>query len=411
MCRRTISRAISAALLALPMLAAESAFAINGLNFYSVGARSRAMGGANCAAPVDTSTIYINPAGLSRISNSADFGAHMLFADRDIDRSSATGPLVNPNAPLIEESDQYIYMTPFAGMRHSVADSPWALGMTIVGSSGLGATYDNPRIDPAALIPAGSVYDTSSFLLCIKAIPAVSYEVNDRLSIGAGLLVDIVMFSSDLATGTLAQTAGRGRAEVSYMMGFQLGALYDINECWTAGISYTSRQFQLDDFSHYEDLIPGFELPPELRFGVARQVTDWLQLTADYKFIGWENVGIFGRLPSQGGFGWEDQHTIGIGAQAWLTENLIARLGWNYGRSPIDTNVVFANGIFPAIYEHHLACGVELMLGDHHALALSVVGTPHNSMVDDGTGLGGAGAGLGIDFRAFDLDATWTIRF
>lgn len=386
------------------------------------------MGGANCAAPVDTSTIYINPAGLGRIGNTADFGAHLLFADRDIDRSDpGIGPGVNPNAPRVEESDQYIYMTPFSGMSYRGADSPWAFGMMIGGTCGLGATYDNPRINPGALYEpdtvtpitaTGDIYDTSSFLLCLKAVPAVSYEVTDRLSVGAGLLVDVVMFSADLAVpnpnpalpGTFIQTAGSGRTEVSYMMGFQLGLLYDINECWSAGFSYTSRQWQLSDFSHYEDLIPGFEMPPEVRFGVACQVTDWLQLSADYKFIGWENIGIFGRLPLQG-FGWKDQHTIGIGAQALLTERLIARLGWNYGKSPIDTNVVFANGIFPAIYEHHLACGVELMLGDHHALAISAVSTPYNSMVDDGSLFGGAGRGLGIDFRAFDVDATWTIKY
>jgi long-chain fatty acid transport protein len=296
--------------------------------------------------------------------------------------------------------------------------------MMIGGTCGEGVTYDFPRINPALLrepdgltpIDPSEAYDTSSFLLCIKAVPAVSYEVNDRLSVGAGLLVDVVLFSADLAVpgpvaGTFVQTAGRGRAEVSYLMGFQVGVLYDFNERWSAGISYASRQWQLDDFSHYEDLIPGFELPPQLRCGVACQVADWLQLTADYKFIGWENIGLFGRLPTQGGFGWRNQHTVGLGAQAWLSERLIARAGWNYGRSPIDSDVIFVNGIFPVIYEHHLACGLELRLGDHHALALSAVGVPYNSMVDDGTGLGGGGAGLGIDFRSFDMDATWTIKF
>ena len=412
MCKRTITRVIPAALLALGMLSAESVHAINGLNFYGIGARNRAMGGANCAAPVDTSTIYINPAGLGRIGNTADFGAHVLIADRDIDRSTATGPFVN-TAAGIEESGQPVYITPFSGVSHRGADSPWAFGMMIGGTTGEGATYDEPRIDPALLVPAGSVYDTSSFLLCIKAVPAVSYEVNDRLSVGAGLLVDVVLFSSDLATGTFAQTAGRGRAEVSYLMGLQVGALYDINDCWSAGVSYTSRQWQLDDFGHYEDLIPGFELPPELRFGVACRPTDWLQLTADYKYIAWENIGLFERLPSEGGFGWHNQHTIGLGAQALLTDSVIARLGWNYGKSPIDSDVIFANAIVPVIYEHHLAAGLELRLGDHHAFAVSAVVVPHNTMVDDGSGdaFSVGGAGIGIDFRSFDMDATWTIRF
>lgn len=404
MCRRTITRLIPAALLAAGMLFAESAYAINGVSFYGVGARNRAMGGANCAAPVDTSTIYINPAGLGRIGNTADFGAHVLIADRDLDRTNATGAAVNV-AGGMEESGQPVYVTPFSGVSYRGEDSPWAFGMMIGGTCGEGATYDAPRMAGLA-----GLYDTSTFLLCIQAVPAVSYEVNDRLSIGGGLLVDVVLFSSDLATGAGAQTAGRGRAEVSYLMGFQVGAIYDISERWSAGMAYTSRQWQLDNFGHYEDLIPGFELPPKLRFGVAYQAADWLQLTADYKYIAWGNIGLFGRQPPLG-FGWDDQHTIGLGAEAWLTDALIVRMGWNYGKSPIDSSVVFANAIVPAIYEHHLACGVELMLGDHHALALSAVATPYNALVDDGTGLGGNGAGIGIDFRGFDFDATWTVRF
>ena len=111
----TASRIVAFATLAACLLAGQSAYAINGINFYGLGARSRAMGGANCAAPVDTSTIYTNPAGLGHIGCTADFGAHVLLADRDIDRSSATGGLVNTGAG-IEESHQPVYVTPFSGV-------------------------------------------------------------------------------------------------------------------------------------------------------------------------------------------------------------------------------------------------------------------------------------------------------
>jgi long-subunit fatty acid transport protein len=259
------------------------------------------MGGANGAAPVDTSTIFINPAGLGHLGNTADFGAHVLIPDRLLDRTNATGPLVN-RAGGAEESGQDVYVTPFSGMSWRPESSPWALGMTICGLSGLGATYDQPRVDPTQLFEpdgitpistTGDVYDTSNFIMVLKAIPAASYDVTDQLSVGAGLHVDIALFSSDMAIATpggLVPTAGRGRLEVSYLMGLQLGALYKINPCWSAGIAYTSQQWSLDDFGHYEDLIPGLELPPEIRCGVACQATPWLRLTTDYKYINWEQI-------------------------------------------------------------------------------------------------------------------------
>ena len=79
-------------------------------------------------------------------------------------------------------------------------------------------------------------------------------------------------------------------------MGLQVGALYDINECWSVGAAYTSPQWQLDDFDHYEDVIPDFELPPEVRFGLAYRPTEYLRITADYKYIGWEQIGLFERI-------------------------------------------------------------------------------------------------------------------
>jgi long-chain fatty acid transport protein len=417
-------RAVLPALVGLCLLTQQSALALNGAIFYGVGARNRAMGGANGAAPVDTSTIIVNPAGLGRLGNTADFGAHILFAERYIDRTNATGPLVN-TAGGFEESAQGTYVTPFSGVSWRGEDSPLAFGMTICGVAGEGATYDNPRINPEFLLEpdlvtpisaTGDIYDTSSFLLVIKAVPAVSYDVTDRLSVGASLHVNVALFGADLAVPTasgLVQTVGNGRPEVSYLMGFQLGALYDINECWSVGVAYTTPQWQLDNFSHYEDLIPNFELPPEVRLGAAYSPTHWLRLTADYKYIGWEEIGLFERSPSEGGFGWENQHTVGLGAEVWLCPCLIARLGWNYGRSPIQSDVTFANALVPVIYESHLGGGVEVKLGEHHSLAVSAIATFRAEKTDDGSGdaISQAGAGTRIGYEALDLDATWTIYF
>ncbi|MHC4400783.1 MAG: OmpP1/FadL family transporter [Planctomycetota bacterium] len=418
-------RTVVPTLIVLCTLSAESALAINGILFYGVGARNRDMGGANGAAPVDTSTIIINPAGLGRIGNTADMGAHALFPERFIDRTNANPNFVNTAAGL-ERSGQWTYVTPFSGVSWRGKDSPLAVGMTICGVAGEGATVNQPRIRPDLLFEpnltdtvagTGDAYDTSTFIMVIKAVPAVSYELTERLSVGAAWHVNVVLFSADLAIptagGQLVQTAGRGRAEVAYLMGLAVGALYDISDRWSVGLTYTTPQWQLDDFSHYEDLIPDFELPHQVRLGFAHRPAEWLRLTADYKYIGWEAVELFGRLPSQGGFGWRDQHTVGLGAEVWLTSNVIARLGWNYGKSPIRSDVLFANALVPVIYESHLAGGVELLLGDHHSLAFSAVGTMDTEKTDDGSGdlFSQAGAGTRIGYEGFDVDATWTIHF
>ena len=142
-------------------------------------------------------------------------------------------------------------------------------------------------------------------------------------------------------------------------------------------------------------------------------VTEWLRLTADYKYISWEDIALFRNLPSQGGFGWRDQHTFGIGMEAYLTQRIIARMGWNYGKSPIREDVTFANTLFPAIYESHLGGGVEFVINECHSLSVSTIGTFEAARTDSGGGdlFSQLGEGINMGYSAFDLDVTWSVRF
>lgn len=403
-------------------LATAEAMAINGLIFYGVGARNRAMGGANGAFPVDTSTILTNPAGLGEIGTTADFGAHILKANRFIE---VKGPLANPNAGK-QDSDQTIYITPFTGMSWKAEGSRWTVGGMLAGVAGEGARFDRPRINPDFLFEpdgttpisqTGDEFDTQTLLFVLKAIPAVSYDVSDRFRIGAGLHISAAFFSADLArfndAGRLVETDGRGRTEISYGLALGLGFIYDFNDQWSVGVSGKTPDWFVDDFGPYEDLIPDFELPPEVRVGLAYHPTPRWTLTADYKWIGWETVDLFDDLPLQGGFGWRDQHTVGVGAQYEMTKNWTVRGGVNHGRSPIRKDNVFANALSPAVYETHLSVGGEYHLDEHNSIAFNVVRTLPNREGDNGGGdaISAAGAGTELGYDGWDADVTWSIRF
>lgn len=389
-------------------LIGTDAFAINGLLFYGLGARNRAMGGAGAAAALDTSTILINPAGLSDIGTSADLGVHALRAQRDLDTSDAVNGAVVNKAAGKQKSKQEVYLTPFSGISYKPENSKWAFGGIIAGVAGEGAKYRNSRTVPGQ---AGG-YDTSSFLFIIKGIPAVSYDVNDKLTVGAALHINIAMFSTDLATATLAQTAGDGKLEIAYGYGAQVGATYDINSTWSVGGSYTTRQI-FENFGDYKDLIPNFRLPPEMRLGFAYHATDKLLLTTDYKWIGWEEIELFGNKPTEGGFGWRDQNTFGIGLQYTANSKWIGRAGYNYGKSPIRQDSAFANALVPTVYEKHLSLGGEYRLNKNNSIALSVVRTFPNSVKDNGSGdlFSQLGQGTEISYEGWDADVQWTVNF
>lgn len=399
----------SAAALALSLsFIASDALAINALIFYGLGARNRAMGGAGAAAPLDTTTILTNPAGLSDVGSSADLGVHVLQAQRTLDTGAATNPGFVNTAAGEQQSKQEYYVTPTAGIAFQPERSRWTVGGLIAGVAGEGAKYNNSR----TLAGQAGGFDTSSFLFIIKGIPAVSYEVNDKLTVGAGVHVNIALFSTDIATAALTETQGRGLLDIAYGIGAQVGAMYDINDQWSVGISATSKQY-FEEFGEYDDLIPNFRLPPEVRVGFAYRPIAKVLLALDYKWIGWETIALFDDDPTKGGFGWRDQHSISAGAQYEFTPKIIGRLGFNYARSPVRKDNTFANALVPVVYEKHIAAGGEYRFDKTNSIALSVVRTLPNSVRDNGSGdlFSQLGNGTQIGYDGWDFDLQWTVRF
>lgn len=401
-------------ILSLSMVAAD-AMAINGLLFYGVGARNRAMGGANGAAPVDSSTILINPAGIGKVGNTTDLGVHLLQANRTLDTSGATNAVqpgfVNTAAGH-QDSDQRWYLTPTSGITYRAPDSKWAFGGMIAGVAGEGASYTQPRTS-LGIDPTGNDdFDTSSFLFIIKGIPAVSYQVNDQLSVGAGLHINAALFSTDALTGSLVQTDGDGKLDIVYGVGAQIGMIYDLNDTWSFGASYTTEQW-FEEFDLYHDLVPDFGLPPELRLGVAYRPTKKLLLTADYKWINWEQLDLFDRKPAQGGFGWSDQHSIGVGAAYEFNDKVTGRMGFNYASTNIDDESTFANALVPTIYESHIAVGGDWNFYKNNHLSFSLVRALARKQRDPGTGdiFSQLGAGTEIGYDGWDVDVVWTVKF
>ncbi len=400
---------------------ATDAMAINGLIFYGVGPRNRAMGGANGALPVDTSTILVNPAGLGKLGNHVDIGAHWLKAERFRDLRNTVGAgVANPNSGK-EKSGQTVYITPFSGVSYKAEDSKWAFGATIAGVAGEGAQYETPRLNPA-LLEGDQDYDTESFLFVLKAVPAVSYDLYENLTLGASLQISAAFFSGDFAVPTpsatpaaFPQTEGSGDLEISYGYAPHVGLIYDFNDQWSVGVAYQAKT-RFEEFGPYKDVIPDFELPPEFRVGLAWHVTPKWDLTLDYKWIGWEEIRLFEKEPTEGGFGYVDQHTVGLGTQYKYTPNITLRAGVNYGRSPVRSDVVFANSLAPTVYQTSIAAGGEYAFGKtkRNSIAASIVYKLGHTEKDDGSGdlFSQVGEGTRIGYESgFDADIAWTIKF
>lgn len=397
--------------------------AINGIDGIGFGPRNRAMAGANGAAPVDSSTMMINPAGLTRLPTSCDMGADFIIIDPFMDTSHATGPIVNVPAGKQHAKLKY-YLFPFTGAIYHPECSRFSIGISSIGVGGGGATYKNPRTSPSVLFEpnetttvaeTGAIFDTSSSAQIIQTSFSAAYQCTNQLSIGVSPLLNTFFFSSDSAisrSGRLIQTNGRGRLDVLYGIGFNVGGLYEFcNNKYAVGLAYTSTQwFQKSKL--YPDLIPRFRLPQQVRLGFAYRPLCPLLLTLDVKWIGWKTVDGFGRSPVNGGLGWHDQCAVGAGLQYTISRSLICRTGYNYGKAPIDNKVVFANAMIPVFVEHHLGLGLEYFLNARNSFAVSYVYDFRKTFKDNGRGdlVSRLGEGIRVSSQNQDIAFVWTLK-
>jgi long-chain fatty acid transport protein len=125
-----------------------------------------------------------------------------------------------------------------------------------------------------------------------------------------------------------------------------------------------------------------FNQPSSLSFGVSGQAAEWLLLAVDAQWIRWSETNgkdqpKFQNDTNQTGslawnLSWKDQWVVKVGAQIDASRDLKLRVGWNYGKTPLDKTRAFENIAFPAIAEHHVTAGLGYAVSDK--LAVNVGG-------------------------------------
>ncbi|RME71849.1 MAG: hypothetical protein D6776_09655 [Planctomycetota bacterium] len=120
------------------------------------------------------------------------------------------------------------------------------------------------------------------------------------------------------------------------------------------------------------------QIPQELALGLAWRMPR-ITLGAEFTWIDWSSTfdrfearledGTSAELNELTGDGnttvhvsvplrWRDQIVIAFGASVAVTDALVLRAGYNYGRNPVPSR--FAEPTLPAIFEHHVTAGCSL---------------------------------------------------
>lgn len=340
----------------------------DGLTRDGIGAISTGRGGTNIAHSDNGAVINDNPAGLVNFDgpNFAELGV-----DTVITRLNYSDPLNNANnalQPLPIPELAYIY---------NDDEGRFAAGIGAFAPTGFGASYElnNP-------IFGAGLQNYRSFGAEAKILPALSYRVTDKLSIGGtlGLGISQVQLHSPffVQTGPLSGTPALFDLKTTgYSMVWSVGMQYVIDENTTVGAVYNSNSsFGQEGRLNSQivagpgpTLLPanfdarlGITFPQSAGIGIKHVIAEQHRISADVIWYGWhdafDNLGL--RLSNGSNpllnslltalgtptihdsipLNWMDSVSIRTGYEFKATENDVWRAGYVYHPSPAPSNTL-----------------------------------------------------------------------
>jgi long-chain fatty acid transport protein len=211
----------------------------------------------NAAVAEDASTIYWNPAGMTRLKkNEMDLALFSITTSFEFNKESATDAAGYPIQPTGAEGGDagFTAFVPNFFYAHKINDQ-WSAGLGFTVPFGLGTEYDSNWV--------GRYYTIKSDITTYDINPSVAYRINDQWSVGGGIsfqymnaeltnAIDygLITASKPTTLGALfpglppSTTSSDGKAKVegdSWGYGFNLGVLFQMSADTRVGLSYRSR--------------------------------------------------------------------------------------------------------------------------------------------------------------------------
>lgn len=350
----------------------SAVYATNGDQMLGVTATQWGMAGAIVAAPQDSGTVLTNPAGLS------------LLDIEDVRFDMGFGFLNPPRKANGEDSDSDLYLIPSGSVALKI-DDKLTFGMGMAGLSGMG-------VDFADITPAPGSQNVVTTKQFYKISPGFSYQMNDKLALGAALNIDYQSLAMDMDMSAVGGPTLHLPQNQVYGFGFSLGAIYKFTDALQFGASYVSKQSMgsFDWNTSAGAFSMTMDAPQTLALGIAYQPGNGLLVEADIKYIGFSDVMDVVTMSTPGGdmpmtFGWDDQIVFALGVQKEISEKTTIRAGLNYGESPIGEEDVNSNIGSLAITESHFAIGATRKLGKRVEGSISYLHAFNNELTSDTT--------------------------
>jgi long-chain fatty acid transport protein len=373
-------------LLVLCVLLLPTQALASGYGVFTQGASGLGQANAVVAHTSGPSSAYFNPALLNDVHGTQiEFGTTAVYSDREIDLDS--GGTENGDSAWNFPSTFYL--------SHEINDK-FTAGLAVFFPFGLSNEWDDDY--------EGRYIGTEGDLFSVNINPSVSWRVNDRLSLAAG--VSAVYLDSTLkskvnqtAAYQLLQLQGAPLPPLGgplndieqkfegdeWGFGFNLGMLFKLTEKISFGAAYRSEiDVDVDDadikFSGVNPFLASaflttngsadITLPQQVVAGVAAQLTGDLIVEVGLRWEDWDSTDelkieldtpVFGATSQIVPRDWQSTWTYNIGGQYQLNETVALNAGYLYGQNAVPGSTL--EPVIPDSDAHLFCVGTDLSFG------------------------------------------------
>ncbi|MDG1582550.1 OmpP1/FadL family transporter [Pseudomonas sp. GOM6] len=339
-----------------PLLLAASPSWAGGIMIYEAGNEGSGLANAGAAALAsDPSVLMNNPAGLTELAGTQiSANGQLILGDLTFSRDGNNDFSGNEGGNILK----YLPGSSFF-VSHQINERA-SIGFGMYGNFGLAVDYDDDW--------AGRYFTQESAILGVSLQPTYAYKINDDLSIGFGPRLMYGYFRTEVAVNNnVLGLADREDGQLEYKdtdvgLGFNIGALYRLNERTRLGIAYTSKvDLEFEDKASLDDISnPLLNLalqranPSGLEIDMEVPQTAVLSLAYDldsqWKLLGslgWQDWSEFGKIGVEvdtdlAGTStsvdrqYKDTWHASLGAQYQATRQLRWSMGVGYDSSAVD---------------------------------------------------------------------------
>ena len=345
----------------------------------SASGQGNAFAGAAATAE-DASTIYFNPAGMSKINHrQLTTAGHLIFPSSDFNNNNSTQSALLGGGPLTgKDSDGGQFaIVPNLYYLHPL-NSQITVGLGITSPFGLKTEYDDDWV--------GRYHAVTTDMKTVNINPSISFKANESLSLGFGLNAQYahVILTSAIDFGALcfaavnaatctasgvtpqqadgfADLEGDNANKIS--LGYNFGLLFEFSDATRVGLAYRSKikhtvkgeaDFTVPASANFltastlftdTDLKATVTLPDSLSLSIYHSYNSTLAVMADATWTGWsefEELRIKYDNPAQPNSvtteDWDDSWRFSLGAHYRLNPQWLLRGGVAYDQTPVPSN-------------------------------------------------------------------------